>query len=209
MSRPAQIDFLSRFAWAYDPVVRLMGFAPVWTALAEAAAPVAGQWALDVCTGTGGSAFALMARGARVVGVDLAAGMLRRAARKDGGTREASPVFVRMDARRLAFPDRSFPVVTCSMALHEMAEEERRQVLREIARVAGERVVVAEYRVPHRRRRRLLFRAARLFEYAESDDFESFVRHDFGARLRDAGLAVAAERDVGAYRIWPCRVRAS
>jgi hypothetical protein len=50
MSRPAQIQFLSRFAVAYDPVVHLMGFAPLWRAIAEVAAPAAGEWALDVCT---------------------------------------------------------------------------------------------------------------------------------------------------------------
>ncbi len=209
MSRPAQIRFLSRLAAAYDPVVQFMGFAPLWDAVAEVAAPAPGEWALDVCTGTGGAALELARRGARVIGLDLASGMLRRARRKrdnGGGALVENPSFLRMDARRLAFADRSFSLVTCTMALHEMAEEERGQVLAEIGRVARDRVVVAEYRVPQGRRNGFLFRAARLFEYAESDDFGSFVRQELSARLQGAGFALDAPRDVGGYRIWPCRV---
>ena len=205
MSRPAQIQFLSRFAGAYDSVVRIMQFARVWRAVAEVASPRRAERALDVCTGTGGVALELARRGARVIGVDLAAGMLRRARRKQiDGMSSAS--FIHMDARQLAFADRSFPLVTASMALHEMGESERTQVLHEIARVASERVVIADYRVPRDRYAALLFRVARCFEYLESDDFEPFVRRDFGARLQDAGLVVDRPHDVAGYRVWPCRV---
>jgi ubiquinone/menaquinone biosynthesis C-methylase UbiE len=206
MSRPAQIRFLSRFAGAYDPVARLMGFPRLWRAIAEVAAPVPGERALDVCAGTGGVAVELARRGARVVGLDLAAGMLQQASRKRDDEALPNLLFLQMDARQVAFGDRSFPLVTCSMALHEMAESERDQVLLEVRRVARERVVVAEYRVPPGYRRALLFRVRRIFEYVESDDFERFVRHDIRRRLERAGFLVDAPRDVGAYRIWPCRV---
>ena len=209
MSRPAQIKFLSRFAAAYDPVVRFMGFTPLWKAVADVAAPTPGEWTLDVCTGTGGAALELSNRGARVVGLDLATGMLRQARRKRSAAAPEAPYFVRMDARRLAFADRSFPLVTCSMALHEMAEGERTGALAEMSRVSSNRVVIAEYRVPRHRRRRMLFRMSRMFEYAESDDFGGFVRRDLGARLAQAGLVVGDAHDVGAYRIWACRLRAS
>jgi len=218
MSRPAQIAFLSRWARAYDPVVRWMGFVPLWAAVAEVAAPRAGEWALDVCTGTGGVALELARRGARVVGVDLAEGMVRHAHRKrkaNGSERPArslpgaphpSPTFFKMDARHLGFADRAFSLITCTMALHEMAESERGQVLREIVRVARGRVVLAEYRVPRHRLKGALFRMTRAFEYVESDDFAHFVRHDVGDRLARAGLRVGTPRDVGGYRIWPCHV---
>jgi ubiquinone/menaquinone biosynthesis C-methylase UbiE len=205
MSRPTQIQFLSRFAAAYDPVVKFMGFTPLWKAVAEAAAPARGEWTLDVCTGTGGAALELARRGARVVGLDLAAGMLRRARRKRS---HLAPYFVRMDARHLAFADRTFPLVTCSMALHEMAEAERTCALAEIVRVSSDRVIIAEYRVPRDARRRLLFRMSRAFEYAESDDFGAFMRRDLGTRLAQAGLGVAAAHDVGAYRVWACQRQA-
>ena len=114
---------------------------------------------------------------------------------------------MRMDARSLGFRNRSFPLVTCSMALHEMSEGERDQVLGEIGRVAADRVVVAEYRVPRNRRAAALFRLARLFEYVESDDFAGFLRRDVKGRLETAGFDVDSPHDVGAFRVWPCRVR--
>ncbi len=206
MSRSAQIHFLSSFAHAYDPVVRLLGFPPLWRAIADVAAPAVGEPAVDVCTGTGGAAVELARRGARVIGLDLAEGMLRRAGNKRNGfATSGGALFARMDARRLAFPDRSFSLVTCSMALHEMAEPEREQVLREISRVANDRVVIAEYHVPQGVAGGLLFRLGRFFEYLESDDFERFVRTDLRARLERVGFHVGRPRDVGAYRIWPCR----
>ncbi len=205
MSRPAHIRFLSSAAYAYDPIVHLLGFAPLWRAIAEVAAPAVGEPALDVCTGTGGAALELARRGARVVGLDLATGMLQRAGRKCNGFAAAGYArFVRMDARRLAFADGSFPLVTCSMALHEMAAPERQQVLREIHRIASHRVVIAEYRVPRSLPGGVWFRLTRSFEYLESDDFESFVRTDVGTQLQTAGLRVGPPRDVGAYRIWSC-----
>jgi SAM-dependent methyltransferase len=202
VSRPAQIRFLSRVARLYDPVVALLGFRTLWRRMAEAAGPARGERALDVCAGTGGVARELTERGARVVGADLSAGMLRRA-RARGGL-----ALVRMDARELAFGDRSFPLVTCCMALHEMSEPERERALAEIARVASGRVVVADYRVPRSRLGRVGFRALRAFEYLESDAFEPFVRRDFEQRLAGAGLRPIRSEDVGSYRIWICEAGA-
>src|SRR5512140_3060025 len=99
MSRPAQIRFLSRVARVYDAVARAMGFPPLWRAMAGVAAPVPGERALDVCTGTGGVALELARRGARVVALDLAGGMLRRARLKHTDTATPRAHFVQMDAR--------------------------------------------------------------------------------------------------------------
>jgi ubiquinone/menaquinone biosynthesis C-methylase UbiE len=207
MSRARYIRFLSRAAPLYDPVVNGMGFPRLWDALATIAAPADGLRCLDVCTGTGGVALALARRGARVVGVDAAPGMLERAERK---ARErglaGSLCLARMDARSLSFPDDSFPLVTCSMALHEMAEDERGRVLAELGRVASHRVLVADYRVPRGRRAGWFFRALRFYEYLESDDFEGYAGWDMLARLEAAEFQVKTPRDAGAYRVWPCRV---
>lgn len=206
MSRPRQIAFLSRTAGAYDTVVRTLGFTRLWDAVAGLGAPRGGEPCLDVCTGTGGVALALAGRGARVLGLDLAPGMLARARHKarraglDGAAR-----FARADARALALPDGAYPLVTCSMALHEMAEAERRRVLAELSRVGSGRVLVADYRVPASRLGGAWFRVSRAFEYLESDDFAGYVGRDFAARLAAAGLEPRAYRDVGAYRIWACR----
>jgi ubiquinone/menaquinone biosynthesis C-methylase UbiE len=207
MFRAVHTELLSRFAFVYEPTVRLIGFPALWQAVAEAAQPRRGEWGLDVCTGTGGAARELSRRGVRVVGLDLAHGMLRRAVRKHGSTGEAPAVFARMDARCLAIPDRSFPIVTCVMGLHEMAALEREVALGEIARVASDRVVVAEYRVPGEPIGRLLMKAIGFFEYFESDDFAAFLRFDLPGFLTRSGLAVGSPQDLGLYRVWPCRVR--
>jgi len=209
VSRPSQIRFLSRSARLYDPVVRAMGFSGLWHELARRADPAPGAPCLDVCAGTGGVALALAARGAQVLGVDLAAGMLGQARRKAREQGLAARIrLARMDARRLAIPDRSFPLVTCAMALHEMAEAERARVLEELARVASGRVVVAEYRVPERPLARAAFLLTHAFEFLESDDFARFLARPMPERLEAAGLGVETASDAGPYRIWSCRVSA-
>lgn len=207
MSRPAQIELLSRLAFAYEPTVRFLGFPALWEAVAEAAEPRRGEWALDVCTGTGGAARELARRGVHVMGLDLAHGMLRQATRKQCGTNGGLTVFARMDARCLAIADRSFPIVTCVMGLHEMAALEREGALAEIVRVARDRIVVAEYRIPEEVVGRMRLRVMRFFEYFESDDFEGFIHFDLQAFLKQRGVAIGVVRDVGPYRVWPCRVR--
>ena len=209
MSRPRYTRFLSRAAPFYDPIVRGMGFVRLWRTLAERARAEPGVPCLDVCTGTGGAALALAGAdaGAVVVAVDVADGMLRRAQRKARAAGLSTQVrLVRMDARQLAFRDASFPVVTCSMGIHEMSEPERSAVLAELRRVASDRVLVADYRVPSSRGRGFLFRALHAFEYLESDDFSGYTERDMAERLGDADFEVEAPCDTGAYRIWPCRV---
>ena len=72
---------------------------------------------LDACTGTGGSALALARRGCQVVGFDLAAGMLEQARRRArAGELERRVRWVRMDARRIAFPDGAFRIWSCRVS---------------------------------------------------------------------------------------------
>ena len=191
MSRPGHIRFLSRTAPFYDHVVHPMGFRRLWETVAERAVQRTSAPCLDVCTGTGGVAVALARRGSRVVGLDLASGMLRHARRKARAAGVADRAqWVRMDARRIAFRDASFPLVVCAMSLHEMAEKERGEVLGEIRRVASDQVLVADYRVPTEGWQRLLFPVFRAFEHLESEDFEGFTSVDVRERLERAGLVV-------------------
>lgn len=205
MSRAAQIRFLSSVAALYDPTVRAMGFGRLWRRLAEVAKPRDGEGCLDVCTGTGGVALALAQHGAAVVGVDLARGMLARARSKAHRAGLADRArWLPMDASALAWPESSFAVTTCSMALHEMSGPERERTLGELRRVSADRVIVADYRVPPPGWRRRAFQTARVFEYLESDDFESFVAVDLGDRIEQAGLRVREVADEGSFRIWSC-----
>jgi ubiquinone/menaquinone biosynthesis C-methylase UbiE len=151
---------------------------------------------------------ALACRGIRVVGLDLSSGMLRHARRKARAVGVADRShWVRMDARRIAFRDASFPLVVCSMSLHEMGEGEREEVLAEIRRVASDRVVVADYRVPTSGWQRPLIWVFRIFERLESEDFDGFAARDLREQLEGAGFVVDPPWDRALYRVWPCRAR--
>jgi ubiquinone/menaquinone biosynthesis C-methylase UbiE len=210
MPRPGRIRFLSRTAPFYDPAVYTFGFRRLWESVAKWAEQEAGSPCLDVCTGTGGVARAMARRGSRAVGLDLSPGMLRQARRKARAAGVADRAeWVRMDARRIACRDSSFPLVVCAMSLHEMAGEEIRQVLEEIRRVSSDKVVVVDYRLPSAGWRRLLFWFFKVFERLESEDFDGFMSLDLRERLEAAGLVVEAHWDTGLYRVCPCSVRGS
>ena len=99
------------------------------TRLVNLASPAAGARALDLATGTGDIAFALAARGADVVGLDITHRMLVLARAKG---REK---FVVGDMMALPFPPRSFDIVTTGYGLRNVpsltiAVDEIQRVLR-------------------------------------------------------------------------------
>ena len=79
-----------------------------------------GQQVLDVATGTGLVAIAaaeIVGSQGRVVGVDIAAGMLEQAQRKINHLSLENIELIETDADYLDFPDSSFDVIFCSSAL--------------------------------------------------------------------------------------------
>jgi ubiquinone/menaquinone biosynthesis C-methylase UbiE len=139
-----------------------------------------GRTALDVCTGTGVLAEALLARGYRVTGADLSAQMLaqRRAGRQARGL-----ALTQMDARRLAFADRSFDLCSISMGLHEFAPPDRAQVLAELARLSRRHILVADYSGPQSW-------PIRLIEWAEGSNYHDLQTDPLADQLQRAGLRV-------------------
>ncbi len=99
---------------------------------------VRGRVVLDVATGTGLTLMGLAELAHRAVGVDLSAGMLRRA-------RQRALLVMQGDAAALPLPDASFDVACCFKAFPHLPEPER--ALRELARVVreGGHVVVELY----------------------------------------------------------------
>ena len=87
-------------------------FAPYEKALAALDRPPADV--LDLGTGTGAGAFVLARRfpEARIVGVDMSAGMVERARRNTPASEEGRLTFQRADAAALPFADQSFDLVT-------------------------------------------------------------------------------------------------
>jgi len=79
-----------------------------------------GEKILDLCTGTGEMALVFASQGAKVVGTDIARGMLKRAVNKSVGLASA---WVEMDATHLAIADSSFEISIISLALHHMTDQ--------------------------------------------------------------------------------------
>jgi demethylmenaquinone methyltransferase/2-methoxy-6-polyprenyl-1,4-benzoquinol methylase len=104
-----------------------------------------GSAVLDIAAGTGTSAEAFSAAGARCVACDFSQGMLRVGARR-GSRRGAGVVrFVAGDALVLPFADDAFDVVTISFGLRNVADPGA--ALREMRRVTrpGGRLVICEF----------------------------------------------------------------
>ena len=100
--------------------------------LATLLEPGAGERWLDVGTGGGGLAFELAARGADVVGVDIAEDGLAHA-RATAAERELAVEFVTADARELPFADEQFDGVASAFGV--IFAPDHRQAAGELARV--------------------------------------------------------------------------
>jgi ubiquinone/menaquinone biosynthesis methyltransferase len=83
----------------------------------ELAKPRPGVRALDLATGTGDIAFALAARGAEVVGLDITTRMIELARAK---STSSNPVFLVGDMLALPFPRASFDIVTTGYGLRNV-----------------------------------------------------------------------------------------
>jgi len=108
----------------------------------DLAAPSEGARALDLATGTGDIAFALAARGARVVGLDLTPRMIELARAKaaaarplprDRGAKSPAPHFLVGDMLALPFPSGSFDIVATGYGLRNVPDLEA--AIDEIGRV--------------------------------------------------------------------------
>jgi ubiquinone/menaquinone biosynthesis methyltransferase len=83
----------------------------------ELAKPRPGARALDLATGTGDLAFALAARGAEVVGLDITTRMIELARAK---STSSNPAFLVGDMMALPFPPASFDIVTTGYGLRNV-----------------------------------------------------------------------------------------
>ena len=147
-------DLFARIAPRYDFINDLQSFRlhRVWKRrLALMASLKPGAQALDLCCGTGDLAFALVERGAKVVGLDFTQAMLDVAEmrRQNLESEMQNRVrFIRGDAQQIAFPDDTFDAVTVGYGLRNLSSWETG--LREMNRVAkpGGRVLVLEFGKP-------------------------------------------------------------
>jgi ubiquinone/menaquinone biosynthesis C-methylase UbiE len=161
-----------------------------------------GERILDLCTGTGEMALVFASQGAKVVGTDIARGMLKRALNKSLGTASA---WVEMDATNLAIADDSFEISMISLALHHMPVPVQVRVLMELRRVTSRRIVIVEPDIPVDRRWSSLWSfVASIID--ESEYMHEWVYQDFINTCHTAGLNVEAVHGTtfGLHRILLC-----
>jgi demethylmenaquinone methyltransferase/2-methoxy-6-polyprenyl-1,4-benzoquinol methylase len=146
----------------YDQVGALMSFGqdPRWRrALVDAINPQPGQRILDVATGTGMVALALINREpeCEIVGVDQSPDMLGVARARLDGNRAIT--LVSGEAEHLPFPDAGFDALSFTYLLRYV--DDPAATMRELARVVkpGGRIGMLEFGVPARSRLRALWRA--------------------------------------------------
>lgn len=130
-------------AWLYDVgrdrltgVIGMPAFRSEVAAVSERLELAPGDVVLDVACGQGNFSVELARRvgpGGLVVGLDIAASMLARAANRVRRERLDNVVLVRGDALALPFRDAVFAKLNCSGGLHQMPDLDR--ALAEMARV--------------------------------------------------------------------------
>jgi len=130
----SQIAFLGRRRRVYDRLVALSGARP-------------GDQVLDVGCNGGYQARLLAAAvvpGGRVTGVDPSGPAIGYAARRGPG----NCTFAVGVAQHLGWPDHSFDVVTCTLAVHHIPEAVRADAFGEMYRVTrpGGRLLIADFR---------------------------------------------------------------
>jgi ubiquinone/menaquinone biosynthesis C-methylase UbiE len=136
---------------------------------------------LDLGTGTGNLAAAMLARGHRVTGVDFSERSLARARRSCPGTRLVLADLFELDAFRAG----SFDLVTLAYVLHGVPAALRPAVLGHAARIARQAVLVVDYagRGPW---------YVRVIEFLEGPHYPSFAARPAADLLEEAGLTLAA-----------------
>lgn len=162
--------------------------------LIDLAAPRPGARALDLATGTGDIAFALAARGARVVGLDITLRMIQLAIAKGAlasrlapRTPHPAPLFLAGDMLALPFPAGAFDIVTTGYGLRNVPN--LAAAIDEISRVLspGGQLLSLDFNRPSNR----------------------VVRAAYLAYLSTVGAALgwALHRDPDTYRYIPASIR--
>ncbi len=133
--------------------------------------------------------------------MDISPAMLAKAREKGGGI-----IYRLMDARFLDFPDGSFDIVNVQLGLHDMPRHIIGAALREMARVAGRTVIIAEPYPPRNLLLRVLFRYINFGEFSEAFDWKGYTNLDLRAEIEASGLRIEEEKPValGLVRVFRC-----
>ncbi|NLK58678.1 MAG: class I SAM-dependent methyltransferase [Tissierellia bacterium] len=142
---------------------------------------------LDVGCGTGAFAAVMLARGFTVTGIDTSEKMLQAARRK---VMHPSARFLHADGGALPFTDGSFDIVFSSYVLHGLQPDERKNLYREMKRVAKHLVIVHDYN-----QTRSI--TTSIVEWAERGDYFRFIQaveEEMRAGFSDLRVIPAADK---------------
>jgi putative AdoMet-dependent methyltransferase len=156
--------------------------------LPEVAAVKAGDFVLDLGTGTGNSAAPFLERGCCVVGLDPSARMLRQAEEKVAQwAGQFSVQQVDEPFLHIPFPDEAFDVVISAYAIHHLDDPAKQQAVQEMKRVLkpGGRIVIADTMF-----RDAAHKARALAEHPDLEDEYQPLLTTFPAMFEEGGLAV-------------------
>jgi demethylmenaquinone methyltransferase/2-methoxy-6-polyprenyl-1,4-benzoquinol methylase len=197
---PFRQVYYDLFSEVYDLVIRLHSrdregslrrFITEKTRLSE------GDWALDLCTGTGSVALELakqVGEKGSVAALDFSRGMLEKAKRKAVSLSLNHLHVVQGNASQLPFKSGSFHGVTCSHAFYELKGAERAKAIEEVGRVLKKkgRFCLMEHAKPEKPFPRLLFYVRILF--LGSRDARKFLEEEesvLGERFENIGKAIS------------------
>ncbi|MEW6557507.1 MAG: methyltransferase domain-containing protein [Elusimicrobiota bacterium] len=157
---------------------------------------------LDVCTGTGNLALEFAKYSNNVVGIDISSEMLKVANKKN---KSGKVKFILMDATKLEFEDKTFDITSISTSLHEMPENVRIEVLKEIKRVTKNKVIVIDYCLGGRKLfKKLVYKIISLYE---SKYFNEFICEDLRNLISEQRFEIEIEKIVlGIFKIFVCKI---
>jgi len=172
------------FSKVYDAIIRLHSRdieGSLRRFITEKANLSKGDWALDLCTGTGSVAVELakqVGKDGLIVGLDFSWGMIEKAKEKARKLKIDRLQLVQANTSQLPFKKSSFHGVTCSHAFYELKEQERAMAIDEVARVLRRdgRFCLMEHAKPEKLFPRLLF-YIRLF-FLGAKDARKFLNEE-------------------------------
>jgi ubiquinone/menaquinone biosynthesis C-methylase UbiE len=139
---------LFNYSTIVDPLLK-----DIRTCVVELSGIKAGDWVLDVACGSGDQVFHYAQKGAIATGVDQNPNMIELAEKNWERRRFNQATFDIASATELPFPDVYFDIVSISLALHEMARDERTKAVSEMKRVVKKHGVLmfGDFQSPLRR----------------------------------------------------------
>jgi demethylmenaquinone methyltransferase/2-methoxy-6-polyprenyl-1,4-benzoquinol methylase len=178
-----------QYQWLYDGISRLatlsVGGETKFRYLALQGLTIDSQTAiLDLCCGAGQTTRFLAQFSEQVTGLDAAPVALERAA-----LAVPQAKYIQGLAEQMPLSDRSFDLVHCSVALHEMEPEQLRQILQEVHRVLKPDGVFAAIDL-HRPTHLAFWPALATFMWLfETDTAWQLLRTDLLALLQQVGFS--------------------